>query len=125
MARAICHTCKTKTVFIGDSVKIAGIATKKNQTEEAAAQVTSIDVAIEKLIVFLKIYYIDAAPCSSHSSINDMKNEAKEGKFGLPKSDCCDYSLDTKQIRTVKKIHNSTNYLFCEHCMNMLLFIKT
>jgi hypothetical protein len=54
MARAICHQCKTKTVFIGDVVKIAGILTKGNQTEEAAAQVASIDVAIEKLIVFLK-----------------------------------------------------------------------
>jgi exo-beta-1,3-glucanase (GH17 family) len=85
MARAICHQCKTKTVFIGSSVKIAGIPTKGNQTEEAAAQVASIDVAIEKLIVFLKSYYIDAAPCSSHSAINDMKKAAAKGKFGLPK----------------------------------------
>jgi hypothetical protein len=77
---------------------------------------SSIDVAIEELIVFLKSYYIDAAPCSSHSAINDMKKEANEGKFGLLQSDC-DYLLGTKQIRTVKKTHNSTNYLFCEHCM--------
>jgi hypothetical protein len=79
MARAICHSRDTKTVFIGDSVKIAGIATKKNQTEEAAAIVASIDVAIENLIAFLKSYYIDAAPCSSHSAINDMKKKQLKG----------------------------------------------
>jgi hypothetical protein len=120
MARAICHSRDTKTVFIGDSVKIAGIATKKNQTEEAAAIVASIDVAIENLIAFLKSYYIDAAPCSSHDAINDMKKKASKGQFGLPKSDC-DYLLGTKQIRTVKKTHNSTNYLFCERCMKKSL----
>jgi hypothetical protein len=69
MARAICHSCDTKTVFIGDLVKIAGIATKKDQTEEAAAIVASIDVAIEHLIAFLKIYYIDASPCSASAAL--------------------------------------------------------
>jgi hypothetical protein len=116
MARAICHSRDTKTVFIGDSVKIAGIATKKKQTEEAAAIVASIDVAIENLIAFLKSYYIDAAPCSNHDAINNMKKKAGKGEFGLPKSDR-DYLLRTKQIRTVKKTHNSTKYLFCERCM--------
>jgi hypothetical protein len=45
-----------------------------------------------------------------------MKKAANKGKFVLHKSDC-DYLLHTKQIRTVKKTHNSTNYLFCERCM--------
>jgi hypothetical protein len=117
MARAIWHQCKTKTVCIGPSVKIGDIPKAKgNQTEEAAAQAASIDKAIEKLIVFLRSYYIDAAPCSSHSAINDMKKEANKGKLGLLQSDS-DYLLGTKQIRTVKKTHNTTNYLFCEHCM--------
>jgi uncharacterized membrane protein len=84
MARAICHQHETKTVFIGSLVKIAGIPIAKgNQTEEAAAQVSSIDKAIQDLIVFLRSYYIDADLCSSHSAINDMKKEANKGKFGL------------------------------------------
>jgi hypothetical protein len=106
--------CKTKTVFIGPSVKIDSIPKANNkQSFEAAAQ---IDAAIEKLIVFLRSYYIDAAPCSSHSAMNDMKKEECDGKGVLLKRDR-NYLLNTKQIRTVKKSHNSTNYLFCEHCM--------
>jgi hypothetical protein len=67
MARAICHQCETKTVFIGPLVKIGSILkAKDNQTFESAAQSYSIELAIKKLIVFLKSYYIDAAPCSSH-----------------------------------------------------------
>jgi hypothetical protein len=50
MARAICHQHKTKTVFIGDSVKIAGIATKKNQTEEAAAQDPAKDLCMKSTV---------------------------------------------------------------------------
>jgi hypothetical protein len=85
MARAICHSRDTKTVFIGDSVKIAGIATKKNQTEVDAAIVASIDVAIENLIAFLKSYYIDAAPCSNHDAINRMKKAAAKGSLAYPR----------------------------------------
>ena len=117
MARAICHQCKTKTVFIGPSVKIGSIPkSKNNQTLESAAKVRSIELAIEQLIDFLKIYYIYAAPCSSHSAMNKMKDREAYGKGVLTKSDT-DYLKNASGIRTIAKRHNSTNYLSCEQCM--------
>jgi hypothetical protein len=98
-------------------VKIISIPKANNkQSSESAAQVHSIDVAIEELIVFRKSYYIDAAPCSSHSAFNEMKKEECDDNGVLLKRDS-NYLLNTKQIRTVKKSHNLANYLFCEHYM--------
>ena len=75
---------------------------------ESAAQVRSIELAIEQLIDFLKIYYIDAAPCSSHSAINEMKKREAYSKGVLTKTETS-YLKKAGQNRTVAKRHNSTN----------------
>ena len=117
IARAIYHQCKNKIVFFGPAVKIGSIKpTKPNQTKEAAAEVRSIDVAIEQLVEFLKIYHIDAAPCSSHSAMNKMMEREAFPK-GLLSQPEHTYLQNASGIRTVVKRHNLTNYLLCEQCM--------